>query len=129
VNFPKLRVNKEMKRSSAKIADLKQGISDWEAKSAGLQLEADAVKERLADLEAQRRNQLVAALADEDAQAKKQIDQLQNEWDRAAQQSRDLETAFSQAKARAESLGRPLPLSRKICWSRKCYSSPAFEWS
>lgn len=94
--------------SEEKIVTLKQEIVRWEAKNTELEQQSRQAGERVAELEDQRGQQVLGALAENDPAAKAQLEKLTLELERVVRHSADLVLAHEQAGARVTGLRQEL---------------------
>ncbi len=100
--------------SEREIVNLQQEIVRWEAKSAELEQQSRQAEERVAGLEDQRGRQVFAALAQDDSGAKRQLEKLGLEVERAARHSADLVLAHQRSGERVDVLRQELGEAERV---------------
>lgn len=95
------------------IASLRQEIAGWETKLAKLEESEQAGRHRLAGLESEREEWVLAAVADGDPTAQAQLQRLDGEHERTARSQRDYQVAVAQANSKLESLRQQLAVAEK----------------
>jgi hypothetical protein len=98
---------------AATIANLRQVIAGWETKIAKLQESEHAGRQQIAALESERKEWVLAAVADGDPSAQAQLQRLDGEQDRTARSQRDYEVALAQANSKLEFLRQQLAVAEK----------------
>lgn len=99
--------------SSKKIGKLQSEVAKWEAKTAELEQQGRQAGAREAELEDQRSRQILAALAEDDLIAKKELEKLTLELDRTGRHSADLVLAKQQADKRVDALRQELAAAER----------------
>ncbi len=100
--------------SEREILKLWEEVVRWEGKIAELAQQARLARERIDELQRQRRKQILGALAEDDPAAKKQLEKLTVEVERAERQLTDLALACEQAGKRLDGLREELTQAERI---------------